>query len=60
LDKVKPRNPKGNDPYKPHEFKEETIHKEIENSNKQIEMYKKELAFLRERAESFQSDYKVI
>jgi len=60
LDKVKPRNPKTGDAYKPFEFKEETVTKEIANSHKQIEMYKREVHFLRDRVESNQSDSKVI
>jgi hypothetical protein len=58
LERVKPRNPKPLDNYNPHEFKEETLAKELENSNKQIAMYKKEINALRNRVDADQAEYK--
>ena len=57
LEKIRPKNPQAVDKSIP-EFKEETLHKELENSNKQLAMYKREIQLLRNRVDTDQAEFK--
>ena len=57
LEKARPKNPAGVEKAAP-EFSQETLTKELDNSTKQIAMYKKEIALLRNRVDTDQAEYK--